>query len=650
MDDKRAGRKGRSSLGAAAFGRRLKGDIGTFLVVPRSDRAYFAGSPIPVLGVPLAGTQSGLLVPAKVVRAPQPIDLMKTYVTYGEAMPTAPSPTYVADALRRVARDPFIIECARLLGAYESPTASREHLDQQLAEAWFQRQALANVRAHLQSGSTLVSTQALLLVIQWALLISPLEAPAGEPSVHLGALILAVQDGLGYEREPDTEPDPDRDHVFTGATHSALFREIVSNSDFNSSRDLGTTLAHHHERWTRLARELAGDSRAADLQACFLDATGITKDDFTAVGLALWAHCESHSRYPIPRSTFDSLTLRRETVDAALRLFTATHEELVAEIQKLKGEFLTQWSFDVLRRFPVLRMANGDLVVLSKRLLVERLFGWLPIFDVKEGLKAAHRKREADRADLWLRTLCEADAMESLRNVCSSSRLFASDAIQAAFGTDHPNADAAVEYADAWVVVEIGTHQLKRETTVAGDPEALENDLRLSIEEKAAQLNATILDLVADERALTGQPARHRRRYVAVLVLTEGFPVNPMTMLAIRERLKAAGYLQDPRIGELHILDQEELDMIEAIIETEGVTLLELLERHEQGTMHEIALKNWLLTDPGRHGRGVSSRPSRLEGARDAMWQIALDRLTAVTPDAKPEEGEEDSTTSTQVL
>ena len=52
-------------------------------------------------------------------------------------------------------------------------------------------------------------------------------------------------------------------------------------------------------------------------------------------------------------------------------------------------------------------------------------------------------------------------------------------AIQAAFGTEHPNADAAVEYADAWVVVEIGTHQLKRETTVAGDPEALNREIRL---------------------------------------------------------------------------------------------------------------------------------------------------------------------------
>jgi DNA-directed RNA polymerase specialized sigma24 family protein len=39
--------------------------------------------------------------------------------------------------------------------------------------------------------------------------------------------------------------------------------------------------------------------------------------------------------------------------------------------------------------------------------------------------------------------------------------------------------------------------------------------------------------------------------------------VNPMTYEAIEGRLRGAGLLRGPRVGPLHILDQEELELIE---------------------------------------------------------------------------------------
>lgn len=269
------------------------------------------------------------------------------------------------------------------------------------------------------------------------------------------------------------------------------------------------------------------------------------------------------------------------------------------------------------------------MVVLSKRLLVERLFGWLPIFDVIEGLKVAKRAKDAKRAKGWLAKLCEADATESLRSL-AGSRLYGQEAIQAAYGTDdHQNADAVVEYPDAFVIVEIETHQLKRETVVGGKPDALESDLRTGIVEKAEQLQSTISDLVANETALTGRVPVPRRRYIAVLVLTEGFPVNPMTMSAARSRLEKSGLLTDEKVGPLHVLSQEELDIAEAICEETGETFLDLLEAHERSSMREMHFKNWVLTDVNR--RNPPNRPTRLESARDAFWSIAVERLRRET-------------------
>ena len=413
--------------------------------------------------------------------------------------------------------------------------------------------------------------------------------------------------------------------MFTGDPHSALFRQVVASHDFGSARDEATTIAHHHQRWVRLAGAHASEAGAVDLHAAFREATGIDKDDFTAVALAIWAHCEVRASYPMAAAALDSFSISRDVVDRALGLIARTADEFRTLILDTPPAFRTEWSFDVLRRYPLLRLDNGDILVLSKRLLIERVYGWLPIFDLTAGLKAARRKKDADRAERWLRHLCEIDALAGLSNVAGPSRFYGEDAIQRAFGTAEQNADAAIEYADSWVVFEIGTHQLTRATVVAGSPDALESDLRFGIDEKAAQLDATIRELIADESRLTGHSPLRRRRFVPVLVLTEGFPVNPMTTTAVRERLRDARLFADPRIGPLHIVDQEELDMAEAIAENDGPSLLQLLEAHERSSLADSGFKNWLILERGR-GTGPR-RPRRLEAVRHEAWLPAVERL-----------------------
>jgi hypothetical protein len=558
------------------------------------------------------------MVPESVARAPQPIDLIQAYATYSELFGFPPEPNYVVEALTAVPRDGFILGCAALLGIYEKLGASRGDIDRQLADMWFKGAAVGRIRELLRDNGTLVAPQTLLLLMQFALVRSPVVPdPKAQPR-PLPALILATQELLGSSADEE-------ETVFTGDTHSALFRQIVASHDFGAAEDVATTIAHHHQRWVRLARDHASETGAVDLDSAFREATGVDKDDFTAVALAIWAYCETHASYPIPATALDSFSIPREVVDRALRLIARTADEFRALIVNIPPEFRTEWSFDVLRRYPLLRLSNGDILVLSKGLLIQRLYGWLPIFDLTSGLKAAGRKKEAERAESWLRHLCEVDALTGLTNLAGSTRFYGEDAIQRAYGTLVQNADAAIEYADAWVVLEIGTHQLTRATVVAGSPDALESDLKLGIDEKAAQLEATIRELIADESRLTGQSPLRRRRYVPVLVLAQGFPVNPMTTTAIRERLRVAGLFADPRIGPLHIVNQEELDMAEAIAEDGGPSLLQLLEDHERSSLANSGLKNWLILD---RGRGIGPRrPRRLEAVRNDAWQPALDRL-----------------------
>lgn len=63
--------------------------------------------------------------------------------------------------------------------------------------------------------------------------------------------------------------------------------------------------------------------------------------------------------------------------------------------------------------------------------------------------------------------------------------------------------------------------------------EALEKDLERGVIKKVGQIDSTISQLIRNETPLTGHAGMPRRRYVALLVVTKGFPVNPMTMTAI---------------------------------------------------------------------------------------------------------------------
>jgi hypothetical protein len=228
-----------------------------------------------------------------------------------------------------------------------------------------------------------------------------------------------------------------------------------------------------------------------------------------------------------------------------------------------EAEFGVQWSFDPVRQFPVI-LVGAEILVLSPALLLERVFGWLPLYDLVDGLERTGHKRIAARSRVFYERVCEREALDSLFRVVASPgfspRLFDEDALQAAFGTKNKTADAAIDCADTWVVVEVSTRHMRRSSVVGGSLESFEIDYQRGIDKKVEQIQATISELQADETRLTGFPAVPGRKYIPVLVVTEGFPVNPMTSRAIAARLKKAGLLQGPGVVPLRILDQQDLN------------------------------------------------------------------------------------------
>ena len=255
--------------------------------------------------------------------------------------------------------------------------------------------------------------------------------------------------------------------------------------------------------------------------------------------------------------------------------------------------------------------------------MLERTFGWLPFYDMTmpdeptEEIAATARRAKAP-----FEAICEREVIETLsKNVAAGRKrgqLFDGQTLRAAYPGGRI-ADAAIAYGDEWLVVEVSSGQLKRETVVGGMAATLDDDLARLIDAKVDQIEATINRIRADPSPLLGE-ARRRRRFVPVLVIAEGVPVNPMTHVTINERLGTAGRLAAADILPLHILDTEDLYVAETMAETDRLGLNEILDKHRHaGLMRRVDLRSWLLMD----GRIRKARPDRLND----IFAMAMDLI-----------------------
>ena len=588
-------------------------DAGNYLFVPKENRAYVRGTTVPVIGAPLGETGSGLHVPAAVVRGPAPIDLVREYLTADEVLTTTVG---LADAIRWLKgldREGVLITCAYVLARHEAIDADWQEIHLDLARRSFQEPYATRIANLVKSGRPLVAPQSLLTLAKLALHHSPVEGGKQNAGLILVALLAIQQDFVSRDEESE-ESDPAK----AGA---AFLRELIRIQSFTSQPSEMSLITRLELRWRELPARLIGHPEHVDLEGLFATATGTTMTDLTILGLALWARALQQPGVPFSRSYIDSLAWPRHRLDAALTLFAAVPDALAVQLDQDDKAFGATWSFDAFRQFPIIRLGEDRFVVLSPAMLMTRLFGWLPLWDLRSALKAAGASQLEQKVRGFFGAVCEEQALETVAAIVGDTplarRLYRDDDLRRAFGRRKKTADAAIDYGDAWVVVEVSTRQLARPARVGGTADALTGELQKGIDEKAEQLDATIRELIADESRLTRVPRAVRRRYVAVLVVTEGFPLNPMTYMAIEERLRDNGLLADPLIGPLHILDQEELEIVEGVAETHGRSILQLLEAHEKGNLFRMPFKDWLLRESGLDALPtppVSRRSSRKAG------------------------------------
>jgi hypothetical protein len=589
------------------------------LLVPRTRVAYERGTTTPLRTEAFGRRDTGLLVPISVPGGPQPGDLIKAYTTSREVLGAELGQPLLNAIFMEHDLATTLIVAAQVLASLEARQLDPGR-DLQIADVLVEPYR-SRARAEVEQGRVLLTAQALLIAVKRALSLCRPRAKQGEePAYWLVPAALEIQAWLGQQTPSSPVPVPGVQGD-AGAVVDLLRTQIHAHG-VNPVH----LLAQAQQRWREIPAKFAGAGNYVDLEATLREVTGVRLDDLVAVGLRLWMLTQRGQL--VVRLADIGLDIPKSRVEAVMRRLAAPPHVLRRRIADEEARHGGAWTFDALRWYPLVRLSNGRFVIVSTRFLLERVFSVIR-FDVKEGLEAAGRGADAERAVGFWQRMCEQEAVDALAVFAPDSgalkRLYRETELQLAFRVGKKQtpsmADAAIEYPGAWVVVEATTSTLHRDVAAGGSVAALLADFS-KLDAKARQIESTIDALRTGEGLLTKRPALALRRFVPVLVMAEGFPVNAATTTSLSAHLQTQGILAAPDVGPLHVLDAQDLAMAESLSAT-GVSFLELLSDHEQSAFRRMSLGDYILVE-----RGVQpALPERMEGPYDRAWRPIFDAV-----------------------
>jgi hypothetical protein len=153
-----------------------------------------------------------------------------------------------------------------------------------------------------------------------------------------------------------------------------LSLEVIRNQVFNAESNDGSTLARCQRLWRELPAELAGSPVAVDVDSAFEHATGIGLDELLATGFPMLVNA-GRGIVRFLASYFSGTVFPPDRREAALRLLAVDIEQMRALVEAETQASGFDWGFTTFRRCPLMRTATGDLVLLSDKLLLERIAG-----------------------------------------------------------------------------------------------------------------------------------------------------------------------------------------------------------------------------------------------------------------------------------
>lgn len=609
-------------------GQALSGLDRSALAVLDQDRPVWQGTAVPALFRQFALSGSGLLVPTT-VRRPAPIDAMATYMTATEIVGRPLNLEEVVDLLQAVSLQDALMACGWLMAQLQQEARSTRDIQLDLVDQLCDATTKPRASAMVKDQWVFLAPQVVLGVMKLSLSLDHVD----QTSDGTDALRNVVLAELGLAQFlSGRDPEPERQW---GSLPAGLSLELIANQHFNASTPTGAAIARYQMMWREIPHELE-PSVAAAHEGAFLDATGTTMEECQRVGMALMTHVLVHKNANLRPDYLSSLQLT-ESERRAVDLFVVDEKHLQMLLKDELQHFGFNWTANTFRRYPIVRHQDGSMTVLSSDFLRDRACGSAIYWELDQHF--VPRSKPWGRFKRFMGLVAEDYVRHSFESMYpelsdGAKRLWTERELKEIWPGERV-CDFAIDVGEAWLCVEVVSHVLSAGASTATSVEALDGDVRMMVEEKAEQLDSTIQLLLGEGAAeLLGPQISGPKRALPVIIATRGFPVNPITMTVIQERLTSKKLLQHQQIGQLEVLDLDNLEAIEAIMESGGPTLAQLLEDKASAGLRLASMDQFLAFE--RHL--ALQRPSRLQRpldeAQEGLLRWAERRLCPDAPAA----------------
>lgn len=435
-----------------------------------------------------------------------------------------------------------------------------------------------------------LARQPLLLALK-LILAHGTSSPAGHQDPFVVVTLLAHH----AAREPAGAKDLDGTGPRIAGLPEALAMEVVQNSLFNSADHFGDLLARTHLLWTSNEQRLVRHRPRVPLRQMLNEATGLDLDDVLTIAFAVFAQADQAGLHDVRMLDLSSLRLPQLTIDAFLARFSITEADLTTLLDAQHGP----WAFLPIEDTPLLRIGPTSVAVLDARLLQRRFTSalyWL----VHDHEKHTYGE-QARRA--WTQTyseLVEIYAEDILARVSpkilGGGTSFFTEEDLGRLGDSA--VDCGVDFGHVVVLADVVQHQMTVPTRMLGQVAAFESDMQATILKKAKQLHGSARALIEKSSHPAHPLGRRPERILPVVVQGADFPVNPVTTGYARDKARERGLLTQAECAPLIIVTLDELEMLDALVETSVTTAADVFRGYSSSGAVD-SLRNFIIDEYG---------------------------------------------------
>lgn len=521
----------------------------------------------------------------------------QVYTTASETLGYPIPPVERAGLWAQIPNEQALVLIAALLADIDLSTrGERKAVDHfwaaQVSDPHLRDQLLVSSRL----GSTLFVPQLLLVATREVLKY----CPSGPPTNTLSGLDNVVRCVLGIADEASSTESHDN----WGGIPGGLAAEMIANQHFNRSIDIGHQLTWVDRAWFQdwPVSDRSTQTVGGQPYELFEEATGVRLEDFAAVAMNLYIQARRHVHFP-PKF-FDSIGLPKK----AITHFLDTTSLTVDELRKRMGEEAVKnrgslYAFDTVRRFPLVRLSTGAILVLRVSFIVERALSEVTYFDVGNYLtevdKHGGTKRRAAFQGCTNKVL-EYEAGVTLKRVFprGKGQILSEAQLQNRFSSKAETAsvcDFAVRRGGTWLLIEVTDRAIPRQIVFGqAAVAALDDELdRVLTDRKAGQLYSTIELL--QKNAKTQKGSSSELSFIPlVLTAPGGLGWNAAVHRRVRERLSRNKRFSERFSSSVALITLKDLRILENVA-SRGHDVIKLLLTWRQQAPGD-ALDHYLLS------------------------------------------------------